>query len=127
LTYIEFLVRLYSVALLPRITTQVLSVLSAMLGDPDADWYGFDLCKKSGLKPGTIYPILDRLLKVGWLERRWEDIDPSTEGRPKRRLYRLTGVGASSARMAIDEHLASLHNAESAGRLVRPQPSPRIV
>ena len=114
-------------ALSPRITTQVLSVLSTMLGDPDADWYGFDLCKKSSLKPGTIYPILDRLLKVGWLERRWEDIDPSTEGRPKRRLYRLTGVGASSARMALDEHLASLRNAESAGRLVQPQPRIRIV
>lgn len=101
------------VALAPRITTQVLSVLSAMLSDPDADWYGFDLCKRSSLKPGTIYPILDRLLKVGWLERRWEDIDPTTEGRPKRRLYRLTGIGASAARRALDEHLASLRKAEA--------------
>ena len=65
----------------PRMTTQTLAVLSTMLGDEDADWYGLDLSKRSGLKPGTIYPILDRLLKAGWLEREWEDIDPVSEGR----------------------------------------------
>lgn len=89
-------------------TIQTFAVLSAMVSDANADWYGLELSKRSGLKPGTIYPILDRLLKVGWLERRWEDIDPAVEGRPKRRLYRLTGVGAPAARLALDEHLASL-------------------
>jgi PadR family transcriptional regulator PadR len=92
----------------PRMTTQTLSVLSTMLGEPEADWYGLDLSKRSGLKPGTIYPILDRLLKAGWLERRWEQIDPVAEGRPRRRLYRLTGVGAPAARRALDDHLISL-------------------
>jgi DNA-binding PadR family transcriptional regulator len=112
-------------ASMPRITTQLLSVLSVMLSDPDAEWYGFDLCKKSSLKPGTIYPILDRLLTAGWLERRWEEIDPTAEGRPKRRLYRLTGMGASAARVSLDEHLASLRRAESVGRLMKPQMRPR--
>ncbi len=78
----------------PRMTTQTLTVLSTMLSDPDADWYGLELCKRSRLKPGTVYPVLDRLLKAEWVERRWEDIDPKIEGRPRRRLYRLTGVGA---------------------------------
>lgn len=108
-------------------TAQTLSVLSVMLSDPDADWYGFDLCKRGGLKPGTIYPILDRLLKVSWLERRWEDIDPVAEGRPKRRLYRLTGVGANAARMALDEHLALLAKAQTDARRARPNARPRIV
>ena len=92
----------------PRLTTQTLAVLSTMLGDEDADWYGLDLSKRSGLKPGTIYPILDRLLKAGWLDRRWEDVDPVAEGRPRRRLYRLTAVGAPAARRALDEHLIAL-------------------
>jgi DNA-binding PadR family transcriptional regulator len=96
-----------------RMTTQTLAVLSAMLADPDADWYGLELSKRSNLKPGTIYPILDRLLKVDWLERRWEDIDPVVEGRPRRRLYRLTAVGAPAARSALEEHLASLRHAGS--------------
>lgn len=92
----------------PRMTTQTLAVLSTMLGDEDADWYGLDLSNRSGLKPGTIYPILDRLLKAGWLDRRWEDIDPVTEGRPRRRLYRLTATGAAAARRALDDHLTAL-------------------
>ncbi len=48
----------------PRLTTQTLAVVSTILSDPDADWYGPELSKRSGLKPGTIYPILDRLLKA---------------------------------------------------------------
>lgn len=92
----------------PRMTTQTLNVLATMLGEPEAEWYGLDLSKRSGLKPGTIYPILDRLLKAGWLQRRWEQIDPVIEGRPRRRLYRLTGVGAPAVRRALDDHLASL-------------------
>lgn len=94
----------------PRLTTQTLAVVSTILSDPDADWYGLDLSKRSGLKPGTIYPILDRLLKAEWLVRRWEDIDPVTEGRPRRRLYRLTALGVPAARWALDEHLASLQS-----------------
>lgn len=101
----------------PQMTTQTLKVLSAMLSDLQREWYGLELSKHSGLKPGTIYPILDRLLKVDWLERRWEDIDPTVEGRPRRRLYRLSGVGAPAARHALDEHLASLRQPEPAQSL----------
>jgi DNA-binding PadR family transcriptional regulator len=107
-----------------RMTMQMLRVLSAILSDPGAEWYGLELCKRAGLRPGTIYPILDRLLKAGWLERHWEDIDPTIEGRPRRRLYRLTGVGAPAARQALDEHLASLQPAPAeSGRSV---PRPRL-
>jgi PadR family transcriptional regulator PadR len=106
----------------PRLTTQTLSVLSTILGDPDADWYGLELSKRAGLQPGTIYPILDRLLQAGWLDRRWEDIDPAAEGRPRRRLYRLTPVGAPAARRALDEHLASLQGSRSDSRHRARQP-----
>lgn len=96
----------------PKLTAQALAVLGAMLRESTAEWYGLDLSKRSGLKPGTIYPILDRLLKLGWLDRRWEDIDPVIEGRPRRRLYKLSGVGASAARRALDEHIAVLQGRE---------------
>jgi PadR family transcriptional regulator PadR len=107
----------------PQMTTQTLVVLSAMLSDPDTDWYGLELSKRSGLKPGTIYPLLDRLLKVEWLERRWEEIDPAIEGRPRRRLYRLTGVGERAARLALNEHIASLRSPGSA-KSFRPDHEP---
>jgi DNA-binding PadR family transcriptional regulator len=106
-------------------TTQTLLVLSAMLSDPDSDWYGFELSKRSGLKPGTIYPILGRLLKANWLERRWEEIDPAIEGRPKRRLYRLTGCGATAAQRAVDEHIASLRQPIRA-KSFRPEHQPGL-
>jgi DNA-binding MarR family transcriptional regulator len=60
----------------------VLEVLSVLLSDPDADWYGFDLCKRAGMKRGTIYPLFARLLEAGWVERYWEDIDPGRGGPP---------------------------------------------
>jgi PadR family transcriptional regulator, regulatory protein PadR len=116
--YIELCARLlYRLIVMPslRMTIQTFALLSAMVSDPDKEWYGLELSKRSNLKPGTIYPILNRLLKAGWLERRWEDIDPAIEGRPKRRLYQLTGVGAPAARLALDEHLASLSNSQPDG------------
>ena len=39
----------------------------------------------------------------GWLASRWEDIDPTQEGRPRRRLYRLTGEGEIAARRILDD------------------------
>jgi PadR family transcriptional regulator PadR len=92
----------------PKLTVQTLKVLSSLTSDLDHEWYGLELSKRSGLKPGTIYPILDRLLKAGWVERRWEEIDPAVEGRPRRRLYRLTRIGVPAAKAALEDHLSSL-------------------
>jgi len=91
-----------------RLTTQTLAILAVMLSDAASERYGLELSDASGLKPGTIYPILDRLLKAGWVQREWEGVDPSVAGRPRRRLYRLTGVGEVAARSALAEHVAAL-------------------
>lgn len=43
---------------------------------------------------GTLYKALGRLADSGMLESRWEDPDEAlAEGRPRRRLYRITGLG----------------------------------
>ncbi|HEY3009773.1 MAG TPA: PadR family transcriptional regulator [Micromonosporaceae bacterium] len=84
-----------------RITTPVLKVVSAMLADPAAERYGLDLMQDTGLASGTLYPILVRLERAGWVESHWEDIDPVAEGRPSRRYYRLTRDGAARARHEI--------------------------
>jgi hypothetical protein len=55
----------------------------------------------AGLPSGTVHPILARLETVGWLESRWEEIDPRVEGRPARRYYRLTSDGMELARTAL--------------------------
>jgi len=81
---------------------QTLRVLSVMLENPMSEHYGLELSKDADLASGTIYPILRRLEQQGWVVSRWEEIDPVAEGRPRKRLYQLTGAGAREAR----EHLA---------------------
>ncbi|MFZ0414339.1 MAG: PadR family transcriptional regulator [Candidatus Acidiferrales bacterium] len=61
------------------------------------EWrYGYDLSRETALKSGTLYPILMRLEKRGWLETRWTQA--AGVGRPPRHMYRLTSDGLSCAR-----------------------------
>ena len=53
--------------------------------------YGYALMKATGLKSGTLYPILMRLTDRGFLEAQWEE--PQTTGRPPRQSYKLTPKG----------------------------------
>ncbi|MGK5681865.1 PadR family transcriptional regulator [Actinoplanes sp. URMC 104] len=85
----------------PRITTSVLKVLAALVADPAEQRYGLELMQDTRLPSGTLYPILARLERAGWVESRWEEIDPVAEGRPSRRYYRLTADGVVAARREI--------------------------
>src|SRR3712207_6167461 len=98
-----------------RITKPTLSLLEALLADPRRSWYGLELMSRTGLKSGTVYPILHRLTKDGWLSVSQEEVDPAVEGRPRRRLYVLTGVGETNARRELKL------------RSKRTTPTPRLV
>jgi len=74
-----------------RRSPQTLALLSVLLRRGPAWHYGYDLLKQTGLKSGTLYPILARLQRGGWLEQRWEK-SPGA-GRPPRHLYRLSRIG----------------------------------
>jgi PadR family transcriptional regulator PadR len=64
--------------------------------------YGLQFCEETGLPSGTIYPIVARLEQLGWVASSWEDpAEHVTEGRPRRRYYRLTDDGAEQARDAL--------------------------
>jgi DNA-binding PadR family transcriptional regulator len=82
-------------------TASVLKVAAALLADPAAERYGLQLMQATGLPSGTLYPILVRLERAGWVESRWEQVDPAAEGRPTRRYYRLTPDGAVEARREV--------------------------
>ncbi len=82
-----------------RRSPQTLAVLSALLRRVQAWHYGYDLLKETGLKSGTLYPILARLQQGGWLQQRWER--PSAPGRPPRHLYRLSPPGKRAARQYV--------------------------
>ena len=85
----------------PRITMHTLVVLSVLLDDPRVEHYGLDLAKRAGIKTSSVYPVLMRLERAGWVTSSWETVEPSQAGRPRRRLYRLTGDGAAAARTQL--------------------------
>src|SRR5262245_66232583 len=76
-------------------STQTTAVLLALAEDPAAWRHGYDLCQQTGLKAGSMYPILIRLADRGLLETTWETEIPA--GRPPRHLYRLTEAGLEMA------------------------------
>jgi DNA-binding PadR family transcriptional regulator len=86
----------------PQMTGPTLLVLNALVRNPGKQRYGLDLAHETGLAPGTLYPVLARLERRGWLASEREEIDPRTAGRRPRRYYLLTAVGQAAA----GEHLA---------------------
>ncbi|MBI2407398.1 MAG: PadR family transcriptional regulator [Gemmatimonadetes bacterium] len=78
---------------------QTLCVLALLLEAPRAWHYGYAVSQLTKLRSGTLYPILARLADQGWLETRWAE--PEKPGRPPRHTYRLTGLGAQSARQLV--------------------------
>lgn len=91
-----------------RITLQTLQVLRALLDDPGGEHYGLEISRNAGLPTGSIYPILARLEAAGWVTSAWEDIDEATEGRRRRRYYRLSSDGVEFARSQLLEAQRSL-------------------
>ncbi len=102
----------------PRMTMATQLVLRSLLADPVAELYGSEIGDAAGLMSGTVHPILARLESAGWVESRWEDVDPQAAGRPARRYYRLTGAGAQSART----ELARIPHPQPGRLAPRPEP-----
>jgi PadR family transcriptional regulator PadR len=93
---------------------QTLSVLAALHERPSQWQHGYALASSTGLKSGTLYPILIRLADRGLVEACWQE-EP-TPGRPRRHLYRLTADGLARA----TEALAALAQQQPAGRRAAP-------
>ncbi|HEX8262818.1 MAG TPA: helix-turn-helix transcriptional regulator [Allosphingosinicella sp.] len=56
--------------------------------------YGYELMSRTGIRSGTLYPLLMRLEAQGYLEAQWQ---PTAAGRPPRHAYRLTAAGRALA------------------------------
>jgi PadR family transcriptional regulator PadR len=94
-------------ALLP-LEAEILSAALSMRRSGEATFHGFGLAhamrEQTGSRAltghGTLYKALGRLEEFGLLTSRWEDA-AAAEGRPRRRLYELTGQGAGVAERAL--------------------------
>ena len=64
----------------------------------DEELYGFDLVRRLGevdgmvISEGTIYPLLSRLRRDGWVTTRWAE----SEAGPPRRYYALSDDGRTA-------------------------------
>jgi DNA-binding PadR family transcriptional regulator len=92
--------------LLP-IELEILEVAVAMRAAEQETFHGFGLAQamrdqepsRALTGHGTLYKALGRLEEFGLLRSRWED-PAMAQGRPRRRLYELTGKGAAAAGQA---------------------------
>src|SRR5262245_44393398 len=107
----------------PRMTLQTQLVLRTLIQDPTRDCYGLEVAAEVGLPAGTVYPILARLEEAGWVSSIWEEPGVHvTEGRPRRRFYRIDPAGAQAAR----EALARAYRPAKGVARARLQPEPRL-
>ena len=83
---------------LSRMTPATADVLATLLEAGEPTW-GLRVVRATDRPTGSVYPILERLERAGWVVSVWED-DPERSG-PRRRLYELTADGALAAREAI--------------------------
>jgi PadR family transcriptional regulator PadR len=87
---------------------EILEAALSMRRDGQSTFHGFGLAQtmreQSGSRAltahGTLYKALGRLEEFGLLASHWEDPAAAPEGRPRRRLYELTGDGARAAERA---------------------------
>jgi PadR family transcriptional regulator PadR len=99
-----------------RPSAHTLLLLEALNKKPRKWQYGYELSQVTGLKSGTLYPILMRLSGRGQLESQWQ---PAAQpGRPPRHMYRLTAVGEALARATLSGHEATNARGAPAGGFV---------
>ena len=82
-----------------RSSQQTLAILNALTSQPRTWRHGYDLSLETGLKSGTLYPVLMRLSERGVLDAKWEPSE--VPGRPSRRMYRLTSKGLAHAKSEL--------------------------
>ncbi|OAN26874.1 hypothetical protein A4X17_09875 [Plantibacter sp. H53] len=78
--------------------------VGTVLQATDGSFYGFALAKQLAeagdaalTAHGTLYKALSRMADAGLIEATWEAPEVAeAEGRPRRRLYRITGEGATA-------------------------------
>lgn len=67
--------------------------------------YGFDVMEATGLPSGTVYPALRRLEQLALIQSRWESQRRATsEQRPARKYYKLTGEGEHALERAVQRY-----------------------
>jgi PadR family transcriptional regulator PadR len=94
-----------------RPSLETLLVLGALL-DARKDGvnemlFGREIADRTGLLPGTTYPILHRLISQKIVIDKWEVEEPEKLGRPRKRFYKLSDEGAHWASEMLRERASA--------------------
>ncbi|MGA1836145.1 PadR family transcriptional regulator [Herbiconiux sp. 11R-BC] len=89
---------------LQRVTAPTVDVLTILL-EGEGPMFGLQIMQLSGRPSGTVYPILERLERQGWISSEWEE-HTDTQLR-RRRVYAFTPEGAPAARALLATRLAA--------------------
>ena len=86
-----------------RMTPQMQLVVRRTLAARGGEWYGLEIVRATGLTQGSVYPMLARMERWGWVTVRYESRQEIGDGRrPGRRYLRFTAEGMAAARAALD-------------------------
>ena len=67
--------------------------------------FGFEIIDATGLKSGTVYPVLEKLEGAGLVTSTWEDAARARrDKRPPRRYFDLTAAGASALAAGLERY-----------------------
>lgn len=74
-------------------------ILARLLASPTDAFYGYELMQDTGIKSGSLYPILGRFEDLGWITGH---VGPSVGGRPPRRVYMVEANALQQMESALD-------------------------
>ncbi len=88
-----------------RITIQGLRVLGIFNKNSSGAFSGSEISLKANLPSGTLYPLLNRLERAGFLKSRWEKGSPQALKRPLKRYYKITKKGKNRYLFEISRNI----------------------
>jgi DNA-binding PadR family transcriptional regulator len=84
-----------------RITPPLLDVLEVLVAAaPAEELHGWAIMKATRRTGPTVYQVLDRLAREGWVQARWEERHPEPN-KPRRRFYRVSPEKLAAARAVV--------------------------
>jgi PadR family transcriptional regulator len=100
-----------------RISDETAAVLDLFFAEPQRARYGREIVVETGLKSGSLYPMLRRLETREILVSEWEDPEVALDfGRRPRRLYRLRGDGAEAEQLLSEWRRSRSRSPSAIGR-----------
>jgi len=86
-----------------RITNAFIRTLWLFVENSREKYCGADVMRELKLQSGTVYPLLTRMVNIGWLSCEKEEVNPREVGRPAKRFYQITPVGLKEGRKLLTQ------------------------